>query len=336
MPEGWDELESQLHAHRPGITRGRAAEIKRALAAMNDPPPGKSGIVRDRALRSQIRRALRAAGVDPDNFTSDQIKKAAESGAIRHDSGVPIRSVVLLRTMSDPVLIDRKRPDYSTGRMTTDENPASRRAYVGGNNHHIEIRSAKNRKGREVFTGVIVSTFEAAQRKLAKLRALRAANIPPPAKFRTLDLAERKRLKPILRQIEEAHPLVNRSDDPEMGAFVMSLAEGETVLMKHKQTKEVGYFVVAKLESNVNPKSGKESCRIVLVPHWDSRRAPKSKKDEKKYAERLRKQGRRPDDPREQFAATPSDLLTLAPPGHRHAVKVRVSPLGEVTVLERD
>ncbi len=317
VPEGWDELESELWA--PGTTPARAAQIRRELAAMDDPPPNKSGIVRDRALRNQIRRALRAGGIDPDNFTSNQIKKAAESGTIRHESGVPIRSAVLLRTMSDPVVILRKRPDYATGRMVADADPASGRAYLGGNNHHIEIRAATNKKGQKVFSGTIVSAYEAAQRKLARLRALRGAKIPPPRKFRELERAERKRLRPILRQIEDAHPLVDRSDNPEKGgAFVMSLAEGEMVLMRHKQTNEVGYFVVAKLDK---PQS------IVLVPHWDARAAGARKDSAGNPV---------PDSNRDEFRATPSDLITLAPPGHPHAVKVRVSPLGKVTVLERD
>jgi hypothetical protein len=88
--------------------------------------------------------------------------------------------------------------------------------------------------------------------------------------------------------------------------------------MKHKATGEVGYFVVAKLDK---PQT------IVLVPHWDARAAT-----ERKDAE-----GRKvPNSKREQFSATPSDLKTLAPPGHEHALKVRVSPLGVVTVLNRD
>lgn len=317
MPEGWHELEAQLRER--AITPLRAAQIKRELAAMPDPPPGKSGIVRDRALRHQIRRSLQAAGLDPDQFTSNQIKKVAEADLIRHVSGVPIRKVVLLRTMTDPVLIDRRRPECATGRLVSDDDPASRRAYVGGNNHHIEIRSAVNRKGKTVFSGEIVSTFEAAQRKLARLRALRAASIPPPRAFRALERSERQRLKPILRQIESDHPLVDRRDDPKKGGtFVMSLCEGEMLLMKHKETGEVGYFVVAKLDK---PQS------VVVVPHWDARAAGERKDSSGKPVT---------DSKRDDFPVTPSDLLSLAPPGHPHAMKVLVSPRGTVTVVERD
>lgn len=280
-----------------------------------DPPPGKSGLVRDVALRARLRRCLVEGGLDPDHFRPIDIKKLAESGKVRQASGVPIRSVVLLRTMSDPVIIDRKRNDYSTGRPVRDDNPESKRAYLGGNNHHIEIRV--DAKGR--WSGEIVSAFEASKRKLAKLRAFREACIPKPNEFKNLPRAERAKLTPALRAIERAHPLVDRSDDDAKGGrFVMSLCEGEMLLMKHKRTGEIGYLVVAKL---------RKPQAIVLVPHWDARTATERKDAEDKKV---------PDSKRDQFTTTPTDLETLAPPGHAHAVKVQVSRLGEVTVLERD
>lgn len=280
-----------------------------------DPPPGKSGIVRDVALRRRLRACLEEAGLAPNDFSANQVKRLYEAGVFRQFSGVPIRSMVLLRTMSDPVVIDRKRPDHSSGRMVRDTDPASKRAYVGGNNHHIEIRA--DAKGN--WSGEIVSAFEAAQRKLARLRALRQARIPKPDEFRKLPKAERRRHTPVLRDIEQAHPIVDRRDDDARGGgFVMSLAEGEMLWMKHKESGEVGYFVVAKLDK---PRS------IVVVPHWDARAATERKNAE---GEKV------PDSKREQFAVTPSDLKALAPPGHDNAVKVRVSPLGVVTILERD
>lgn len=283
--------------------------------AIVDPPPGKSGIVRDVALRARLRECIEEAGLDPDDFSATEIKKLHEAGRIRHASGVPIRSVVLLRTMNDPVIIDRKRPDYATGRMLPDDDPASKRAYVGGNNHHVEIRI--NDKGD--LSGEIVSAFEAAQRKLARLRAFRDARIPRPDEFRKLPTAERRKLAPVIRAIEREHPLVDRRDDDAKGGrFLMSLCEGEMLLMKHKETGDVGYFVVAKLDK---PRS------IVVVPHWDARAATERKDAEGDKV---------PNSKREQFAVTPSDLGTLAPPGREYAVKVRVSPLGVVTELEKD
>ncbi|HRQ72828.1 MAG TPA: HNH endonuclease domain-containing protein [Phycisphaerales bacterium] len=283
--------------------------------AIADPPPGKSGIVRDVALRARLRECIEEAGLDPDDFSATEIKKLYEAGRIRHASGVPIHSVVLLRTMNDPVVINRKRPEYGTGRMLPDDDPASKRAYVGGNNHHIEIRI--NDEG--ALSGEIVSAYEAAQRKLARLRAFREARIPKPDEFRKLPKADRRKLTPVLRAIEQANPLVDRRDDDANGGrFLMSLCEGEMLWMKHKETGEVGYFVVAKLDK---PRS------IVVVPHWDARAATERKDAEGKKV---------PDSKREQFAVTPSDLEALAPPGREHAVKVRVSPLGVVTELERD
>lgn len=283
-----------------------------------DPPPGKSGIVRDVALRARLRACLEQAGLDPDDFTANDVKKLADAGKFAQASGVPIRSFVLLRTMSDPVVIDRRRPDHATGRMVRDEDAASKRAYVGGNNHHIEFRVDAGGN----WTGTIVSAFEAAQRKLRKLRALREAKVPRPTQFRELPDAERRRLTPILRAIEEAHPIVDRSDRDELGGrFVMSLAEGEMVWMREKGSAgstEAAYFVVAKLD---------KPNRVVLVPHWDARAAGLRKNAEGKPVA---------GSAREQFAATPDDLKALAPPGREHAVKVWVSPLGRVTELKRD
>lgn len=98
----------------------------------------------------------------------------------------------------------------------------------------------------------------------------------------------------------------------------MSLAEGEMLFMKHKHTDKVGYFVVAKLDK---PHS------VIVVPHWDARAAGERKDSEGKKV---------PGSTRDQFPVTPTDLKDLAPPGHPHAVKVRVSPLGEIKYLAKD
>lgn len=283
--------------------------------AIIDPPPGKSGIVRDVGLRARLRECLSDAGLHPDDFSPNEVKKLAESGKMCHASGVPIRSVVLLRTMSDPVILPRRRSDHATGRMIADGDPASLRAYVGGNNHHVEFRA--NGKGK--WAGEIVSAFDAAQRKLARLRALRAARIPKPDAFRKLPKAERRKLAPVLRAIEQENPLVDRRDDEARGGrFVMSLCEGEMLLMKHPDTGEVGYFVVAKLD---------KPHTAVLVPHWDARAA----------GERKDANGKKiPNSKREQFSVTPEQLRELGTKEGLPPYKVRVSPLGVVTKLEKD
>jgi hypothetical protein len=79
-----------------------------------------------------------------------------------------------------------------------------------------------------------------------------------------------------------------------------------------------GYYVVAKLDK---PQS------IVLVPHWDARAATKRKDSEGNIV---------PDSEREQFSIVPSDLKTYSPEDKGLAVKVLVSPLGEVTRLFLD
>lgn len=299
---------------------------------MIDPPPGRSGIVRDVTLRQRLRQAIseyrwerknrdgevvESQLLDPDNFTANEIKQAVEAGAIRQASGVPIRSVVLLWTMNNPVLIARKRPDYASNRMVPDDNPASMRAYLGGNNHHIEIRAAKNKKGGDDWSGLVVTTFEASQRKIRRLRAISTAGIPKPYDLRKLPKNERKKWRSILREIELSHPLIDRSDTTD-GRFVMSLCEGETLFMRHKKKGELGYFVVAKLN---------KSPGILLVPHWDARPAGEQKDAEGKTI---------PDSAREEFMATLTDLKELAPTGHPHAVKVRVGPLGDVKIMTGD
>lgn len=329
VPEGWDELSAQLED--PSLPMARAKAIRRELAQLKDPAPGKSGIVRDRALRDRIRKCLLAAGLElgtynprqntvQGGFTANQLKRVIDAGGLTHASGVPIRSVVLLRTMSDPVVITRKRYDYATGKKAVDPDPASHRAYVGGNNHHIEIRSAPHRSGAERWSGIIVSAFEAANRKLAQLRAAKEAGIPDSKALRKMKKSERQQYRPQLREIAERFPIVDRRNDPAKGGnFVMSLCEGEMLYMKDKRDPNVvSYFVVAKLDK---PQS------IVVVPHWDARAAGLRKDVEGNVV---------PRSARESITLTPNDLKSLAPPGHPHAMKVRVSPLGDFTFLTGD
>ncbi|HTQ40448.1 MAG TPA: HNH endonuclease domain-containing protein [Pirellulales bacterium] len=323
---------------RPARKRAKAIVSSKAYTPRKiDPAVGKSGLVRDLALRKRIRECLSAFSyakknksgetigepthINPDDFTQNEIKQAYEAGAICHKSGVPIRSIVLLRAMSDPVVISRWATEHTTGNrfklydgLTGKGDASAARAYVGGNNHHIEIRVSRNKKGQEVWSGKIVTTFEANQRKLARLQAMRETGIPTPAALRKFSKPEREKFKPLLREIENAHPIVDRSDNDEKGGkFVMSICEGEMLLMKHKNgSGEVGYFVVAKLDK---PQG------IVLVPHWDARSATQRKDAEGKKV---------PDSEREQFTITPSDLKELAPPEHPHAVKIQVSPLGKI------
>ncbi len=305
-----------------------------------DPPPDKSGLVRDPALRRHLRACLSENGLNPDDFSAAEIKKLVTDGRVRQPlrddngkltpGGPPIRSVVLLWTIKSPVVASLWRDDHATGKPTCIYNAETgegdsraARAYIGGNQHHIEIRV--NEKGE--WKGEMVSMFEASRRKLAKLRAFRAANVPKPKAFQergedghpVMSNAERARWRPIIASIERAHPMVDRRDNESLGGrFILSLCEGETLHMVHKETKVSGYFVVAKIDSD---------RQLVVVPHWDARAAGLRKDSENKPI---------PDSKREQFAVSPSDLASHAPPGHPHAVKVRVSPLGIVNILEKD
>lgn len=309
LPADAAEAEAKRLVKSRAYTRGSA-----------DPKPEKGGIVRDPGLRRLLRELLSERGLDPDNYTRAELQRTIrDQGPLRHRSGVPILGVQLLWSNSDPITLVRRRSDYATGEPVSDSNPAAVRLYDGQNNHHIEIRSTTDKKGNAAWTGEIVSAFEAAQRKRAFLRAVREKKVPRPTEFRKLSPAERKRFTPLLRAAQAEHPIVDRRDDPGRGgAFVMSLSEGETVYMKHKGDGKPGYFVVAKLD---------KPNRVVLVPHWDAR-AAKGRTDPNGKPV--------PDSQREDFAVTPGDLRTLAAPGQPHAVKVRVSPLGKVTVLERD
>lgn len=209
VPEGWDERSARV---RDGRTpRATKAVIKRELAAMDDPSPGKSGLVRDRALRDRLRRSLRDIGLDPDSFTEKQMKAALDKGKmVTLDSGKPVRAVVLLRTNNDPVVIPRKRWNIAARQLERDPDIRTVRIYDSQNNHHIEIR--EDGDGR--WSGVVVTAFTAAGR---------------------------------VRM--EGRQAVDRSDDDARGGrFIMSLAEGETVHMQHPKKNYADYFVVYKID----------------------------------------------------------------------------------------
>jgi CRISPR-associated endonuclease Csn1 len=287
VPEGWDDLSSKLED--ANLPRQARRAIARELAGMEDPSPAKSGIVRDRALRDRLRKCLReclrANNHGPDDFTAAEIKKLAAEGKLTMASGVPIKSVVLLRTIADPVIIPRKKLDSATGKMAPDmdpndhhkPHPRTKRVYIGGNNHHVEIRERQRaRKGQLAAEWVapVVSTFEAAKR--VRLAACDA---------------------------------VDRSEN-DQGAFVMSLAEGEMIYARRKDRPEQppSYYVVCKLDKAGN------SSRIHFAPHWDARKASEQ----------------------DRWDVTPADLKACGPEIGKPPQKVRVGPLGDVTVLDKD
>ncbi len=106
--------------------------------------------------------------------------------------------------------------------------------------------------------------------------------------------------------------IVNRADSHN-GQFVISLARGEIVHMNHPNTGRSDYFVVFKID---------RTGTVHFTAHTDGN--PASSKDKKVKL-------------REDIALVPNDL-------HKYMIftedgipeKVRISPLGEVRVLERD
>ncbi len=187
------------------------------VARMVDPSPEKTGLVKDlgirRCLRKIINERLLMLQIDAncDSFTPKHLERILkETGPLTMPSGVPILRVKLLRTMNDPVRIPRKRWNEESNRWELDSNSRSTRIYVGGSNHHIEIR--ENAKGN--WIGQIVGTYEAAKRA----------------------------------KVDRRDP-VNRKDDDKLGGqFVMSLSEGETIFMRDPRGSNDDYFVVFKLE----------------------------------------------------------------------------------------
>ena len=280
---------------------------------ITDPPPEKSGIVRDRDLRRRLRacinEGLLALRIDRDaeSFTASDVERLVAEHALRMPSGVPIKSVILLRTMKDPVVVARKAYDSQTGRMVPDPDPRTRRVYDGQNNHHIEIR--ENAKG--TWAGKTITGFEAVGRNAARLQALKEAGVPPAEVLRRLSKSERAKFGPIMSRINAQHPIVDCSDNTD-GRFIMSLAEGETIHMCRPTTGEPGYFVVFKLDK---PQT------IHFQHHWDARRAIGRKHDGKLV----------PGSNREDIHVSATDLKRKCsldddtPP-----CKVVVSPLGEI------
>jgi len=237
VPDGWDEQSAKLDDS--SLTKAQRKEIRQVLNALPDPSPGKSGIVRDRELRDQLRRCLTRHGLNPDQFDPKALKPLLDAGQLCMASGVPIKRVILLRTLTGPVRIDRRHWNEELDRKVpaADEETRRReqRVYVGGNNHHLEIREDPE-TGK--WSGHVVSTFDAA-----------------------------KRVRGVGQDKADA---VDRSDI-DGKRFVMSLAEGETIFCRRadRPDDEPSYYVVAKLDRT----SGGRQDVVHFFAHWDARTA---------------------------------------------------------------
>jgi len=260
-----------------------SGQFKRRLV---DPPPGKSGIVRDLAVRLELRKCLESnevdgKKVDPDNFSKNEIKSLVDAGKVCMASGVPIRRVVLLRTIDEDSRVDipgklqdpvsgRKLRDRATGRYIDDPDPRRRRIYDSQNNHHVEIR--EDAQGR--WHGDVITTYDAARRVRLQKQA-------------AVDASDRNGQR-----------------------FIISLAEGEMLHMRHPETGQPGFFVVFKIDKGA----------IHFVHHWDARPA-KAKEGQKS---------------REDVGGgiTPTALKELGPTQGEPPYKVQVDAIGNICRID--
>ena len=281
-----------LYSERMAVTKLRCTQLiepqcEEAARVWRIPGKGQGRAIRDRGLREEILECLARNGINPKSFSEKDIKSLTIPGAWKlcTRGGVPIRSITMLLAMSDPVSI-----------VGTD---GVERFYMGGNNHHMEIRVDKKTGN---WTGTTISTFKAAQRNAECLRKLKQAGVPPIKQLRRMPKRERAQFRQIVAETFKSHPIVDRSDRDGNG-FVMSLAIGETVFLNHKDTKVPGYFVVHKLDDT----------SAYFHPHWDARRAS----------------GKTVEDSREEIKLSPRQIQQLVVDPQR--VKVAVGPIGGVT-----
>ncbi len=285
---------------RKHITELEPKNIPHKIIQRQGRPPD---VVHDPDLRNRLRECIasyeyvekdrdgdikKRYPLDPDNFKPNEIKKAFEDGAFFQKSGVPIKRVKLLHKMTDPVVINRKMWDFQKqewvrdtgGEVNVGLDERSRAdRFYAGENNH-HIEIRENEQGK--WSGVVVSMFQAAHR----------THLPN-------------------------HQSVDRSNQG--GRFIMSLAEGETIYLKHKKTSESGFYVIFKL--------AKSPPAIFLKHHWDARRDKGEKTNDGKLIEGSK---------RENMDVSPSQLRDLAPPGYDHPVKVLVNPIGEISELHGD
>jgi hypothetical protein len=225
-------------ARKAATNRMQLKDFKRLPV---DPSLGKGGLVRDWDLRRVIRECLKDNKIDPDCFTDKQMQEFAKTGKLRMpNGGVPIRAVITIGPISDPVKIAVRDPNTRRQAVNPRTGKPLFRYHISRNNHHVEIMQDSVTWAWSARDGKCVTMFEAAQR------------IRPP--------------KNPTGNRPESQQAVNREDAAGQ-AFVMSLSEGEMVFARRwdPATKQaVGasdYFVVAKLDGS----------RIFFAPHWDAR-----------------------------------------------------------------
>lgn len=234
------------------------------------------------------------------------VKLALEDLCMR--SGVPVRSIRIASTITNPVSITRKKDDVA-------------RYYESGSNHHIEILEDAKTK---IWYGESVRTWDAYKRNADRLKALKDAGIPSTKQFRELkrkDIEAYKKAKtkytPIIREINGQFPITNRKDR-DGKFFIMSLAIGEMVYLCHKDAKKPGYYVVFKIDGET----------IYFTEHSDARPDGGLKNEEGKVI---------PGTKREGFSVSAADLNKKCSfPDGTSPQKLWVSPLGEIKPVIKD
>lgn len=154
MPAGWDTLKKK-YENAEGQSQRRT--LRKKMLALEDVPPGKSGIVRDIELRDKIRDWL-----EEKQFGDMEKAKAylKEHGLIIN--GTPVIKVRLLWKLNEVKEIGRKGFDYENS--APEAKRKSLRVYQTRNNHHIEIREKVTKKGEVKWSGDVVTNFDAAER----------------------------------------------------------------------------------------------------------------------------------------------------------------------------
>jgi hypothetical protein len=242
------------------------------------PGKGQGRAIRDPGLRREIKLCLQRNGVDPNSFSDKDIKSLTASNDWRLCtlSGVPIKSLTMLLTMTDPVSI--------TGADGVE------RYFMGGNNHHMEILEDEKTGRWSSFTWDMHTVAR-------RVRPRRGESKLPSVLGRQLAqlIADRALPEDLARKYKGKR-------------FVMSLAIGETLFLRNKQTNTPGYYVVYKLDAK----------SAFFHPHWDARRAS----------------GKGVENPREEIKLSAGQIQQLVVDPQQ--IKVRVSPLGEVFPLAND
>ena len=154
MPADWDKLKNE-YEYATGVSERKL--VRKKMLALDDVPPGKSGIIRDIELRDKIRDWLKKKNFSDMNKAKTYLK---EDGLVIN--GTPIKKVRLLWKLNEVKEIPLEGYDYENA--TEEQKRKSLRVYQTQNNHHIEIREKVNKKGAVKWSGDVITNFDAAIR----------------------------------------------------------------------------------------------------------------------------------------------------------------------------